>query len=390
MKVVLNAVAAKMGGAPNYIRHVARELAASGAGEFIFILPTELAEELRPKHPRLRFIGSDAGKGSLLRRMWFDQVEVRRLLRAEKADVLYSTANFAMFACPCRQVLLVRNPLYFSPLYDEKILPRKDWWTRTQIRLRRWLNCRSITVSDVVMTPTAAMLEDVRRLVAVPPSKGAANLYGVDPGRFTPIPQRPLASPYRLVYSSLYGEHKNVETLLRAMLVLAEKKIDFLLVTPADPNSEDQQWAYTAKADAQLAADPRLRGHLQFQPNVPNAKMPELYANADVFVYPAVIESFGHPLVEAMCAGLPIVSADVPLNRELAGDAALYFSPFDPGDFAAQIQRVLDDEALRASLQNRARERSRLFRWPTHVNRLLDAFAGERERFAVESKATVS
>lgn len=87
MKVVLNAVAAKMGGAPNYIRHVARELAASGAGEFIFILPTELAEELRPKHPRLRFIGSDAGKGSLLRRMWFDQVEVRALRYTESSSV---------------------------------------------------------------------------------------------------------------------------------------------------------------------------------------------------------------------------------------------------------------------------------------------------------------
>jgi glycosyltransferase involved in cell wall biosynthesis len=252
------------------------------------------------------------------------------------------------------------------------------------------LNCRSIAVSDVVMTPTAAMLDDVRRFVQVPPSKGAVNSYGVDPGRFAPVTPRPLASPRRLLYSSLYGEHKNFDTLMRALLLLAEKQVDFLLVTPADPSSEDQQWAYTAKADARLAADPRLRGHIQFQTNVPISQMPQLYTNADVFVYPAVIESFGHPLVEAMAAGLPIVAADVALNRELAGDAALYFSPFDPADFAAQIQRVLDDEGLRKRLQNRARERSGLFRWQAHVNLLLDAFVGNVEQLAIESRASVS
>src|SRR5512133_225234 len=120
MKVVLNAVAAKMGGAVNYVRHVTPALAASGAGEFVIILPARLAAELKSAHPNVRFIASDAGARGFLRRMWFDQVEVRRILRSEKADVLYSTANFAMFGCPCRQVLLVRNALYFSRLYDQR------------------------------------------------------------------------------------------------------------------------------------------------------------------------------------------------------------------------------------------------------------------------------
>jgi glycosyltransferase involved in cell wall biosynthesis len=390
MKVVLNAVAAKMGGAVNYVRHVVRELAVSGSGEFIVIVPAGLAAELGAAYPGIHLISSNAGDVGFLRRLWFDQVEVRRILRELKADVLFSTANFAMFACPCRQVLLVRNALYFSRLYDERVMPHKDLRSRIQIRLRRWLNCRSITIADVVMTPTSAMLDEVRYFVSVPAGKAVVNTYGVDPERFAPVAPRKFDPPYRLLYSSLYGEHKNFDTLLRALLLLADRGIEFVFVTPADPSSEDQRWAYTAKADAKLAADPRLKGRIRFTAKVPPDKIPHLYADADIFVYPAVMESFGHPLVEAMAAGLPIVAADVPPNREIAGDAAIYFKPFDPADCAVRITSVIADATLRDQLRNLAIERSRRFRWDSHVKRLLDACAETVDQVAVEARTAVS
>ena len=380
MRILFNAVSAKMGGAANYIKNVARELAALDTeDEFIFLVPRAQGEVIQSLGGTLSVISTEAGAGSLRKRLWFDQVTIRRLIKHEKIDVLYSTANFAVFGCPCHQVLLVRNPLYFSPAYLDRIVPRKPVLARLELILRRWLNCLSVTAADVVMTPTEGMMSDLRRFVNVPASKALPNHYGVDVRRFrTPGKEAdrkdPTPTTYRLLFSSLYGEHKNVKTLLLALMQLTDAGFDWRLLTPADPLRDDARWTCTWREDAALVSDPRLRGRINFTPALKAEQMPALYRSSDVFVYPSAVESFGHPLLEAMAAGLPVVAADSAVNRELAGDAALYFSAFDPTDFSSKIQQVLQESELRAELVQKGLQRSTEFSWSHHIKRLLYAF----------------
>src|SRR5439155_363359 len=184
MRILINAVAAKMGGAANYIRTLARELADEQRHEFLFLVPESQAAAIRKIAPDIRVIASNIAEQPFLRRLWFDQVELPRILRRERIDVLFSTANFATLFCPCRQLLLVRNSLYFSSVYRSKILPHKPWKIRASEALRRWLVCRSAMASDVVLTPSQAMLDELR--TAVHPRGAIVNHYGVDPQRFRP------------------------------------------------------------------------------------------------------------------------------------------------------------------------------------------------------------
>ncbi len=380
MRILFNAVSAKMGGAANYIKSVARELAALHTeDEFIFLVPKAQGEGIQSLGGNLSVISTEAGTGSLWKRLWFDQVTIRRLIKKEKIDVLYSTANFAVFGCSCRQVLLVRNPLYFSPAYLDRIVPRKPVLARLELILRRWLNCLSIKAADVVMTPTEGMMSDVRRFVNVSASKALPNHYGVDVQRFrTPGKEADrkdsASTSYTLLFSSLYGEHKNVKTLLLALMQLTDAGFDWRLVTPADPLRDDARWTCTWREDAALVSDFPLRGRIDFTPALKAEEMPALYRSSNVFVYPSAVESFGHPLLEAMAAGLPVVAADSAVNRELAGDAALYFSAFDPADFSSKIQQVLQDAELRAELVRKGIQRSTEFSWSHHIQRLLYAF----------------
>src|SRR5713226_6119723 len=162
MRVLVNAVAAKMGGAANYIRTIARELASVDQHEFLFLVPETQAAAIRGIAPHICVIASNGEKQLFPRRLWFDQVELPRIVRRERIDVLFSTANFATFFCPCRQILLVRNSVYFSPLYRLKILPHKSWKARVGEALRRWLVCRSAMASDVVLTPSQSMLDELQ------------------------------------------------------------------------------------------------------------------------------------------------------------------------------------------------------------------------------------
>lgn len=96
---------------------------------------------------------------------------------------------------------------------------------------------------------------------------------------------------------------------------------------------------------------------------VENRLLPELYAAADVFVFPSLFEGFGIPLLEAMATGTPVCAANVSSIPEVVGDAALLFDPLSTDDIARQLQRLLQDGRLRQELIGRGRRQAQRFSW---------------------------
>jgi glycosyltransferase involved in cell wall biosynthesis len=91
--------------------------------------------------------------------------------------------------------------------------------------------------------------------------------------------------------------------------------------------------------------------------------LPALYQMATVFVYPSNMEAHPIPVTEALTTQTPMVTSNVFGLQELAGDAAILVNPADADEIADGIVRLLRDPELRADLQDKARERSRLFSW---------------------------
>ena len=92
-------------------------------------------------------------------------------------------------------------------------------------------------------------------------------------------------------------------------------------------------------------------------------ELPYLYNSADIFVHASVNEMFGLTLVEAMACGLPIVASPTGAIPEIAGDAPLYFKPFDVKDLADKLLTLLYDSNLRRKLSEKAVKRSSCFNW---------------------------
>jgi len=88
-----------------------------------------------------------------------------------------------------------------------------------------------------------------------------------------------------------------------------------------------------------------------------------LYAGARVFAYPSLYEGFGLPLLEAMAAGVPVLTSAGGACAEVTGEAALLVDPGSTEAIAAGLERLLRSDEERRRLVERGRARERAFTW---------------------------
>ncbi|WP_279005337.1 glycosyltransferase [Alistipes finegoldii] len=135
----------------------------------------------------------------------------------------------------------------------------------------------------------------------------------------------------------------------------------------------------TAYADFLLgyARERHMAARVDFIYELSPEDLPALFRLARTFVYlpDAEIEASIVPVVEALRAGLPMVLSDTRLNREAAGDAAVYVDPEAVGEVAAALENVLWDETFRSEMRRREGRRAELFSEYAVARRLIDIYS---------------
>jgi glycosyltransferase involved in cell wall biosynthesis len=96
-----------------------------------------------------------------------------------------------------------------------------------------------------------------------------------------------------------------------------------------------------------------------------------LLQHAVALLFPSAYEGFGLPVIEAMAVGTPALVSDIPVMREVAGNAARPFPVGDARAWAAGMQSINDDPGLRADLVERGRARAAQFSWTTSARTIL-------------------
>lgn len=383
MDVAVNAISAKVGGAATYLHSVLPELrrriVEEQGGRLIVWRGSDEGAWPDGIDYRADAAASDRrGAGGTLRRLFFDQVELPWKLRSERVDALFSSANFGPLVCPCRQVLLVRNTIYF----DETFLRRAAARIKANYLAQRAVVLACVAAADVVLFPSKAMLELTAAHAGGAKATWRVAPYGTRADLFHPAPEpRDIAEgPVRLLNVSLYCDQKNLGTLLSAVRLLARRdpgryRLD-LTAGFARPSLEGSPMCPNLPAERAIYEELHAQGAAFDADWRRYTTLPDLYRAADVFVFSSYTESFGHPLVEAMATGLPVVASDIPVNREMCGDAALYFPTFDPDACAAAIRRAAEDADLRRRLREAALARASSFTWDKHAATLMEAFHG--------------
>ncbi len=106
-----------------------------------------------------------------------------------------------------------------------------------------------------------------------------------------------------------------------------------------------------------------------------SAPLKELYANADIFVFPTLADCLPIAVMEAMAAGLPVVATDVGALREevVPGRNGIVVPPKDSNAIIEAVQQLVKDGALRQEMARQSREiAEQTFNADTNYNRILN------------------
>ena len=92
--------------------------------------------------------------------------------------------------------------------------------------------------------------------------------------------------------------------------------------------------------------------------DVQPSQMRLLYAAAEAVVCPSVSEGFDLPGVEALRCGGAVAASDIPVHREILGEAALYFDPYSTAGIGDALVRLLTVEGVRSDVRGKAAQQA--------------------------------
>jgi alpha-1,3-rhamnosyl/mannosyltransferase len=256
---------------------------------------------------------------------------------------IFHAPDYRLVRMDCPQV---------ATLHDALPISHPEWCNPRWRRGKNWLQKAAARKADHVIAVSHFAVDELVACFGIDPKRVSVVHNGIDEAWLTPpdpaavqatLAAHDLREGYFLFVGTLQPR-KNLDRVIAAWEQLpAPIRAARQLVVVGAPG-----WSAQATAARLDAARERGENMVWLQQLTDSTALRHLYAGASVFVFPSLYEGFGIPVIEAMGAGVPVLTSNTSSLPEVSGGAALEVDPCDVGAIAAGMRALADESALRS------------------------------------------
>jgi glycosyltransferase involved in cell wall biosynthesis len=296
-----------------------------------------------------------------------EQVDLPRILRRKKIDLLHSPHFNIPLIRVCPTVVTIHDVIYLACREDLPSFVGRMYY--------RAMMAAAVRRADRIITDSEYSKRDIQRffkaeddrLDVIYPGIDQSIRKNVDSVKLCEVKSRlGIVSPY-LIYTGIYKLRKNHAGLLQAFKTFVDRGGDAQLVI-AGPMEDGEEMLRG------LARRLGVADRVVFTGFVEDGDLPVLYSGASVYACPSLYEGFGFTVLEAMACGVPVVCSRETSLPEVAGAAALYADARNPQEFGNALYQVFRDQSLRTMLVNKGTTNLQRFQWKHAAERTLAVY----------------
>ena len=239
-------------------------------------------------------------------------------------------------------------------------IPYISWTDGTRlseahIGLLQRLSRKYIIKSTKAFIASSTAARDNQIYLGADPEKIHISYLTVDINRYTSTnTDKPKAEPFGIICVGSLIQRKGIDLLLNALAIIKDRDWTLTLAGEGPEKEALKQQAQTLGISEKLI----------FAGFVEGEKLRDLYTQSHVFILPTREDCFGLVTLEAMCAGLPVISskyADGAYDLIEEGVTGFIVDPYEEKQFSKTIETLMDDHGKTVEMGRAGKERSKDF-----------------------------
>jgi glycosyltransferase involved in cell wall biosynthesis len=319
---------------------------ATSSREFRFtLLASEpVAMTIPDRWPRLEVV--TVPRSRILRslgRAFFEYRTLASIIRTAKPDALLALGNIAPKATTVPVTVLLQHLLFA----DTSLPAAPPAIGRMSLAVNRFLLRRTARHARAIIVQTAHMQSLTHENYGVPLERIHVVQNNVSPliTSLTDPPQQgdgrrtshDAGNPLQLIYPAAPYPYKNIELILRlAADIKASNPVLARFALTLDESTG------RGRSIMRRVRREHFEDVVQNLGILDQEALARQYAKSSALFFPSLAESFGNPLLEAACFGLPVLAPNLPYAHDVMADSALYFDPHDVSSAVEAIQSLCD------------------------------------------------
>jgi glycosyltransferase involved in cell wall biosynthesis len=344
MRILVNALSARLGGGQTYIRNLLSLDHFEGI-EKIYVLKPDTLNISENNQICDIPVNKRVIESPLLRAYW-ENTAIAKMIKELDIDIYFCPGGSLNYVPGTLQGKYIKSVITFQNMLPlDSIQVRKYGFSKMRLRneLLKRIFRKSMKAADLVIFLSEFAMSRAHSLCNGKIMKQVLIPHGIEQTGLIEQKEKPRCcpdSPY-LLYVSTLDVYKSQKEVISAFATLKQDKTFPYKLVLAGESYPPYRMELEEQIDLLGVSEEVILTGL-----VDKEELDKLYANATINIFASQTENCPFILLEAMASGRPVLSSNRPPMPELAGDSVMYFDPTNPDNLADSITNILKNPTL--------------------------------------------